>query len=177
MQSQSFVTVYLGLGSNIGDREVCLQRAVEKLHSHSGIVVEQCSSLYETEPIGVSEQPLFLNMVLEGRTYHSAYTLLDIVKKIEKEIGRTPGTRWGPREVDIDVLFYNGAIIKNDKLIIPHPEIPFRRFVLEPLCEIVPDFVCPKTQCTIRQLLAVCRDSSQVRKIKNFSSHYLYEHI
>lgn len=136
--------IFLGLGSNKGDRNQYLLKAVEKINSSVNCRVINSSSVYETTPFGDIEQPNYFNAVIEIESGYSAHKLFELIKKIEVDLGRTPSDKkWGPREIDIDILFYNQLIYNKDNLIIPHSEILKRDFVLVPLIEIVPDFVHP----------------------------------
>lgn len=136
--------IFLGLGSNVGDRKEYLLKSVEKLNNSKKCKVINSSSVYETSPFGVINQQNFLNAVIEIKSDYSANELFEFVKKIEVELGRTPALKkWGPREIDIDILFYNQLIYNQDNLIIPHSEILKRDFVLVPLIEIAPTFVHP----------------------------------
>ena len=128
---------YLGLGSNLGNREGNLQRACEMLGA-----LEK-SKIHETEPFGVLDQPKFLNMVCVVETELSPRELLEHCQEIERKIGRQKREKWGPREIDIDILFYGDQVVDEPDLKIPHPGIAEREFVLEPLREIAPDFVHP----------------------------------
>jgi 2-amino-4-hydroxy-6-hydroxymethyldihydropteridine diphosphokinase len=142
--------IYLSLGSNLGNRTSNLEKA---LHSLSPLVdVVNQSSIYETEPWGVLDQPNFLNQVLEGETNLSPSELLEHVKGIEREMGRKPSRRFGPRLVDIDILFYGDQIISEDGLTIPHKRMSERAFVLIPLKEIAPDLLYPGSPQTINDL-------------------------
>lgn len=129
---------FLGLGSNLGDSVNNLKRAVEKLNEVG--VVKKKSSLYKTGPVGNRNQNDFFNAVLEFEFDESPVVLLEKVKKIEIEIGRKKTYRWGPREIDIDIIDSIGTIFENSKLNIPHTEMEKRNFVLIPLCEIYPDY-------------------------------------
>lgn len=145
-------TAYLGLGSNIGDREKNIGRAVGRLSEK--LTVEQVSSIYETEPMGYQAQPWFLNAVCRVSTRLTPFNLLRIVKGVESELGRAPSFRNAPRIIDIDILFYEDRVLETEELIIPHPRIAERLFILVPLAEIAPDLVHPVVQKTIRQLLS-----------------------
>jgi 2-amino-4-hydroxy-6-hydroxymethyldihydropteridine diphosphokinase len=153
--------IFLGLGSNIGDCAVNLNKAIKLL----GLPIVAKSSLYETEPVDYLNQPWFLNQVLQCETSFHPLKLLAECQKVEKELGRTREISKGPRTIDIDLLFYNDEILKSSELTIPHPAIPQRRFVLIPLAEIAPDFVHPELNLTIRQLLERCPDKSEVKRI------------
>jgi 2-amino-4-hydroxy-6-hydroxymethyldihydropteridine diphosphokinase len=139
------VTVgYLGLGSNVGDRESQLARAIEDLRAHS-VVVESVSSLYETEPVGeILDQPDFLNAAVRVSTAMGPEELLDVCKAIEAEHGRVfGGPRHGPRPIDIDLLLFGDLALSTERLTLPHPEVTSRRFVLAPLLELDPELALP----------------------------------
>ncbi|MER2088652.1 MAG: 2-amino-4-hydroxy-6-hydroxymethyldihydropteridine diphosphokinase [Sporosarcina sp.] len=129
---------YVSIGSNIGDRLRHLTEAVRGLHSHEGITVTSVSSVYETAPVGFTEQADFLNMVLCVETDLAAQHLLEVCQKIEHGLGRVRDIRWGPRTADLDVLLYNNDNIRTENLIVPHPRMHERAFVLIPLLEIAP---------------------------------------
>lgn len=156
--------IFLSLGSNLGDRLANMRGAVSLLAEH-GVSVVAKSSIYETEPFGVKSQPLFLNACVKAETSLKPPELLGKLKQIEAQIGRTPGTKWGPRIIDIDILFYDNIIDSYGALTIPHPHIRSRRFVLEPLCEIAPDFTHPFYKTTVKQLLAECDGQEKAQKI------------
>ena len=137
------VELYLGLGSNIGDRRSTIQEAISAL-TRSGILVEETSPVYETEPVGVEDQPWFLNLVVRARTALPPHDALEVCKRIEGELGRRPGVRFGPRPIDIDILLYDQLVLENDTLSIPHPRMRERRFVLVPLVDIAPDLTDPR---------------------------------
>ena len=146
-------TAYLGLGTNLGDREANLARAREMLADDRLRITRQ-SSLYETAPRDVLDQPHFLNQVLEVSTEMFPRQLLDRAKRIERQMGRVKLIEKGPRLIDIDILLYGDAVIEMPGLIVPHPAIGERQFVLEPLAELAPGHRHPVLHRTIRQLLA-----------------------
>ncbi len=156
--------VFLGLGANMGDRLGFLQRAVGELRRTKGVAITGISSVYETDPVGFKNQRDFLNLALEADVLLEADELLQTVKEIEKRVGRTQFERWGPREVDIDILFYDDKVIETESLRIPHPELARRRFVLVPLQELDAQFVHPVHRATVRDLLETCANGSGVRK-------------
>lgn len=163
--------VYLALGSNLGDRKQNLRNALTILENKKVLLIDKMSSIYETEPKYVAEQPDFLNMTLQGRTTLDAFSLLKACKAIEKEMGRNfQEKRYGPRVIDIDILFFDSEIIVAEDLSVPHPKIAERRFVLEPLAEIAGEMLHPQYQRTIASLLENCPDSGRIRKIKSSNS-------
>ncbi len=146
-------TGYLGLGSNIGNREANLREALERLES-DGIRVVRRSSLYETEPRDLRDQPWFLNAVVEVETDLFPLQLLAHIQNVERAMGRRRMTPKGPRNIDIDILFYGRSVINAADLEVPHPRIAQRRFVLEPFSEIAPEFRHPLSGKTAREMLA-----------------------
>lgn len=144
--------VYLSIGSNLDKREENCLMAIDLLEER-GIIVMAKSSLYETEPWGVKDQPYFINMAVAVETDLSPDELLRVVKEIEKDMGRTETYKWGPRIIDIDILLYNDLVYETSNLKIPHPFMHERDFVLRPLSEIAPDKVHPVLKRTIRELL------------------------
>ena len=146
-------TAFLGLGSNVGDREANLRSAVNHLAPEE-IRVLRRSSLYETAPQELLDQPWFLNAVVEVQTDLFPIRLLARVREIEHQMGRRRVTPKGPRNIDIDILFYGRSVIATAELEVPHPRIAQRRFVLEPLAEIAPDFRHPVTGKTAMEMLA-----------------------
>ena len=129
---------YLSLGSNMGDRLQMLKQAVRSLSEHPQIEVAAISSLYETEPVGFTEQEPFLNMVVHIRTELPALELLNVCQEIEQELQRKRIVRWGPRTIDLDILLYNQDNMESERLIVPHPRMHERAFVLIPLLEVNP---------------------------------------
>ncbi|HDY68953.1 MAG TPA: 2-amino-4-hydroxy-6-hydroxymethyldihydropteridine diphosphokinase [Candidatus Scalindua sp.] len=145
--------VYVGLGSNLGNRKKYLVSAIARIDSCGEICVVNKSSFYETKPVGGPPQPDYVNCVIELDTEIEPQSLLEEFKGIELELGRKPGTRWGPRVIDIDILLYGSKVINDSNLKIPHESMHKRIFVLEPLCEISPDFKHPVLRKTIFELL------------------------
>jgi len=143
---------FIGLGSNLGDRHAYISNAIEILKSTQGIVVNTVSKVCETKPVGYANQPDFLNCVAEISTSLSPYELLDVCMLIENELDRKRIMKWGPRTVDLDILFYGNVLIESDRLTIPHPFLHERGFVLLPMLEIAPNFIHPKLNITIKQL-------------------------
>jgi len=144
--------VYISLGSNVGDRWVHLMHALEGIHQH--VAVDLVSPVYETEPWGYTEQPRFLNLVISGYTQLSPHELLHELKAIERRLGRRPTFRFGPRVIDLDILFYNTLVLETPELVIPHPLLHQRAFVLVPLNDIAPDLWHPRLRRRVRDLLA-----------------------
>lgn len=156
--------VYLGLGTNLGNREENLNQAIEKIREFVGPVI-RVSSLYETEPWGFSSESLFLNMVAEVDTKLKPSGLLGRLLMIESFLGRLREVKkYTSRIIDIDILFYGDRIIDNKALQVPHPLLQERRFVLVPLSEIAPGFIHPVIKKSIKRLLEECQDKSEVTK-------------
>jgi 2-amino-4-hydroxy-6-hydroxymethyldihydropteridine diphosphokinase len=155
--------VYLGLGSNLGDREEHLRAAVLALHGTPGLRVLRASPMYETEPVGLRQQPWFLNAVLEAATTLPSETVLRVVKGIEAGLGRTAGVRWGPRVIDVDILLYDSQQVRTDVLTIPHAEMWNRRFVLLPLADLRPDLTAPDSTPIGARIVAL-DGAEQVRR-------------
>jgi 2-amino-4-hydroxy-6-hydroxymethyldihydropteridine diphosphokinase len=152
--------IYLALGSNLGDRQTLLERAIRLLASQ--IQIRQCSPVYETAPWGYADQANFLNIVLEASSELSPEEILLALKGIEASVGSKAGFKNGPREIDIDILFYGNEIIDEDNLVVPHPRLHERAFVLVPMLDLNAEFVHPELGKTIRQLAeAVDKDGVQ----------------
>jgi 2-amino-4-hydroxy-6-hydroxymethyldihydropteridine diphosphokinase len=156
------VRVHLGLGGNVGDRAGCLAAAFEALE-RGGVQIRKKSPIYETEPVGCAGQGWFLNQAVRGETELSPWGLLTLAKNIESAHGRRPGPRNAPRPIDIDILFLDDAVLRTETLVIPHPRLAERRFVLVPLNDIAPRLVHPVLGRSIRELLRACPDCSKVR--------------
>lgn len=156
------VIAYIGIGSNVGDREVNCRKAIELL-TESGKVVS-VSSLYRTEPVGYHEQEDFINAVAKVETDRTPAELLTVCRAIEDRLGRKRGLRWGPRTADLDILLYGDQVVNQPGLSIPHPRMAVRKFVLIPLVEIAPDAVDPLLHRTAAQLLEELNDRHTVIK-------------
>ena len=160
--------VYLGLGSNIGDRVHHLVRACATLQQHAAITVQAVSSLYKTDPVGVTEQEWFLNAVVCLDTTLSPTALLDVTQNTEQRLGRVPTFRWGPRCIDIDILLYDDIEVRTPALTIPHASLRERAFVLVPLHEVAPDLSLPSGE-SVRDLLAAL-STDGVQRLHPFPS-------
>ncbi len=153
--------VYLGLGSNVGNRARNIYSALRRLQHE--IHLDQISSLYQTQPVGYSDQPWFLNLVCTAETHLSPEDLLVLAKRIEREMGRKKGIRFGPRIIDIDILFYEDLIMDVPQLEIPHPRLAERGFVLIPLNEVAPGLLHPRLKARVRELLDNAEFPHEVR--------------
>jgi 2-amino-4-hydroxy-6-hydroxymethyldihydropteridine diphosphokinase len=154
--------IYVGLGSNLGDRLANIRKAIE-LMKEEGIEIIKESSIYQTEPVGYKEQGWFLNSVVKGTTELSPRGIWKRLEKIEKLMGREREVKWGPRIIDLDILFYGNKVLNGKELQIPHSELHKRRFVLIPLQEIAPKLAHPIFKKTVSELLRDLKDNSQVK--------------
>ncbi len=159
-------TVLLSLGSNLGAKVIKIQQAIDYLKNNKILENIKVSSFYETEPVGFKKQPNFLNCAIVGKTNLTPFELLEVCKKIEKELGRKERPKWHEREIDLDIILYGNKILNTEFLSLPHPQAEKRKFVLLPANEIAPELVFPNHNKTVNQLLQNCSDNSRVTKIK-----------
>ncbi len=155
--------IFIALGSNVGQRRHQLIRAIRHLQRLG--TIQQISPLYQTSPYGGVSQPDFLNAVVRFTSQQEPLPLLRALKEIEKALGRQHRIRWGPREIDLDIILYGARMWESPELTIPHPDFANRRFVLQPLFSLAPEAVDPRSGKTIRQLLSECRDNTRVTLI------------
>ena len=153
------MNVYLGLGSNVRDRVGNLKKAVDELKQTKEIHITKLSSIYKSEPVDYKNQPWFFNAVIEAYSDLNPHDLLKLVKRIEKIIGRSETFKWGPRIIDIDILCFENKIIQTSTLIIPHPQMYKRKFVLIPLAEIAPFYIHPVKKISVGQMIKNCPDN------------------
>jgi len=163
------VDVYLSLGSNLGERRKTIENALVSLEER-GVSIVRRSSFYETEPTDVAHQPWFLNVVVEATAGLPSYDLLQTCKAVELELGRRPGRRFGPRLLDIDVLLYGRETIAVEDLVVPHPRMHRRRFVLVPLVEIAPDLTDPRNGRRFDDILNGLDEGKQVVRLASTES-------
>ena len=156
-------TAWISFGSNIGDRLTTIEGALTRLNRSDFVSVQKVSNIYETEPVGFAAQDDFLNGAAQLSTTLAPIGLLRRLLAIEKSLGRTREVRWGPRTIDLDLLLFDHYIINSEELIVPHPEMHNRRFVLTPLADIAAEVVMPGTTKTIAQLLKKTPDDSRIR--------------
>lgn len=159
-------TVYLALGANLGSRRNSMREALQSLAPQVKILAQ--SRLYETAPAYVLDQPIFLNMVIRAHTALPPAELLAYLKQLENKIGRAKTIRYGPREIDLDIIFYNDVILETPALKIPHPRMHERGFVLRPLADIAPDLRHPVLKKTISQLLAALPEDDGILAITDW---------
>lgn len=156
--------VQLGLGSNLGDREAMLKSAISALNSLRNTRVTRVSPCYETEPLGPQGQPAYLNLAVEVETALEPLELLREAKAIERGLGRQQRERWGPREIDVDIILWGPRVEDTEELALPHKEFRNRAFVLVPLADIAADVVDPVTGATVGELAAQYNANDQVRR-------------
>jgi len=166
--------VYIALGSNVGDRAQYLHEAIKKLDEHPQISIVGSSSIYETEPVGYVAQPAFLNMVIKIETSLSAPSLLEVTQRIENELGRKREIRWGPRTLDLDILLYNYENIETEQLIIPHPRMLERAFVLVPLLELNANIHVPNIKKDLSSIIDELPDKEGIRIWKQKSGEDVF---
>ncbi|WP_042353234.1 2-amino-4-hydroxy-6-hydroxymethyldihydropteridine diphosphokinase [Bacillus massiliigorillae] len=170
-------TAYLSLGSNLDDRLLYLREAVQLLHGDQHIEVSDISSLYETDPVGYTNQGNFLNIVVELKTTYTAEQLLSVCQSIENTLGRKRVIRWGPRTVDLDILLFNHENIETDDLSVPHPRMHERAFVIIPLVEIEPNIQLPTSGQSFNEILERIPDKEGVRLWKRKNGEDVFEHL
>lgn len=163
--TKSEEVVFIGIGSNLGDPLKQCKQAVSIIGELEGIECLAQSSWYLTAPVGEIPQNDYVNGVLKISTTLKPVDLLNVLKRIEQSFGKRIGVKWGPRYMDLDILFYGGLIIEEKQLVIPHPECHRRRFVLEPLCEIEPELVHPLLGLTVKELLNRIGKDQRVQKL------------
>lgn len=154
---------YIALGSNMGDRFGYLTQAIILLESHENIAVENTSSIYETDPVGFTDQDQFLNMAIQVRTSLGPMELLDTCLEIELKLGRKREMKWGPRTLDLDILLFSHENIETEKLTIPHPRMSERAFVILPLLEMDPNLTLPNMKESLKNCLLSIPDREGVR--------------
>lgn len=158
--------IILSLGSNVGNRQLNLSNVLDRL-KNEGFEIEKVSSVYETEPVAYKDQDCFLNIAVSGVYNMEPSEFLSVINKIEAELGRKRILKYGPRTIDIDIIFFGGRIIKEEKLIIPHPEYKNRRFVLVPILEIEPDWSDCVSGKKLQSILEESEDKTAVNKLKD----------
>jgi 2-amino-4-hydroxy-6-hydroxymethyldihydropteridine diphosphokinase len=152
------------LGSNMGDREINLERACNEINDGLGKIIQR-SSVYETEPWGNTEQDCFLNMVVIVNSSMEAEQMMEHIISIEEKLGRVRTKKWEPRIIDIDILFYDDEIISKKNLVVPHPDLHLRKFTLMPLAEVMPAYIHPVLKKSMAELLHEIKDPLDVKKI------------
>lgn len=157
--------VYIGMGSNMGDRILNCRRAIAAIASSKENRILRCSPFYETEPIGKKEQGWFINGVIALETSLPPHGLMDLLLGIENRLGRVRIEKWGPRPIDLDILFYGNEVINEKDLQIPHPQVPERLFVLAPLADIAPDLRHPVLNQTVRKMRGALKGNEKVIRL------------
>ncbi len=158
-------TAYVGIGSNVGDRTGNCRRAVEEIHRFADTMVVRHSSFYETEPMEFPDQESFINGIVAIHTGLPPLDLFTACQKVERLLGRKRTARYGPRIIDLDILLYGQRVMETAELILPHPKLHLRRFVLVPMAEIAPDAVHPTLHQTVDELLNKIKDNYRVRRL------------
>jgi 2-amino-4-hydroxy-6-hydroxymethyldihydropteridine diphosphokinase len=157
------VIAYLGLGANLGDPEAQLREALERLDAADEVEVTRVSTFYRNPPLGPEDQPWYVNAAARLRTRLGPEELLRLLQQVETEMGRVRGERWGPRRLDLDLLLYNGEVIFTPDLVVPHPEMHRRAFVLAPLAEIAPGAWHPVLNKSVGDLLAALNSADRAK--------------
>jgi 2-amino-4-hydroxy-6-hydroxymethyldihydropteridine diphosphokinase len=160
------VTAYIALGSNKGDRLQNMKMALHEIEQDKNNSVIKVSSIYETLPYGYKDQPDFYNAAIQITTTYELIELLDFLKSVEKKIGRQENIRWGSREIDLDILFYNNLVFSNERITVPHKEVAKRDFVLIPLTEIAPSYIHPALNQKISDICTVESEKTVKGKIQ-----------
>ncbi len=168
---------YIGFGSNIGDRLSYIQNAIHHIAQTKRITIHKISSLYKTSPVGYDAQDDFLNGVIAIQTDLPPLNLLRILKQIETSVGRQHRSRWGPREIDLDILIYADACVNTSEIIIPHPGMHLRRFVLVPLAELAPDMLHPILKETIQYLLNNLETDQSIEKCEDIELSFNHNRL
>jgi len=159
----TLATVYVSLGSNLGDRLQYLKGAIGRIEEAEKISIKKLSAVYETQPVGYENQGWFLNLVLEVETSLDPLSLLDHLLSIEDQLGRKREEKWGPRSIDVDILLYNNQVVDSERLTIPHPRMHKRKFVLILLAQIAPQLLHPLLKKSMSELIENCEDKSVVK--------------
>lgn len=167
---KKYHTGYIGIGSNLGDRSQNTRDAIRLLDDHPGIQIKALSHFYETEPLTLKgdKQNYYLNCTLKIQTTLNPIQLFRVMQDVEKLLGRVREDKWGPRTIDLDLLFFDDEIFRTTTLVIPHPELHKRRFVLEPLAEIASNLVHPIKGVTVKNLLSRLKDNKKVKPLFKF---------
>lgn len=161
----------MGLGSNLDDRRENIQQALSRIGRADRVRVVKTSSLYETEPVGKTDQPMFLNAAVHLVTSLEPAGLLGVLQDVERSLGRRRTVRWGPRTIDLDLLLYEDRIVERPRLTVPHPELARRAFVLVPLAEIAPQAVDPRSGRRVVELLRALKSTDGVRPYSGRKDH------